>query len=509
MKSPSTLALSLSVLVGSSLLVQAQTGSGVHPGWNAEVVQPSTPFNRMCSLVVEPNGRRHILYYSYATGVVGGIEQYKTWMPGTNPGSVSPELVGASGSNVASLAVGPNGEAFAAFSDPVAEDEYVRTRTSANSWVVAGASLTNGDYWKGSHGGAIAFSPSGNLGMAYFYGPTEDARYAELLPNGTWSVTTIESILRVGKSSQLAFDSAGGAHVVYQNQDLGQLVYAHRDPGGVWATPEIVGPWAPSTAPSGLAVQAPGLVVALRDLQPPGETDTLDRRTGSGWLNVANFPPGYDRGSITLHQGKVHAAMERIDGRIDYVFDNCGTWVVVPLTTSGRLPDIAITPTSEVLIAFTDTSGVPALTLSSRRAGQVGLGQANSANAGLLINGTGHGMHAYSRSLSLGQPLEFGFQGPPGAGYVLFSAPLDLGNTLIPCLGSLDIGTPPGHQDLVVVMNGLQSPLFGIPPSGVATWSTIWPFAYPQTIHFQALILASPCSGSPGSLTAAVSLVGQ
>ena len=78
----------------------------------------------------------------------------------------------------------------------------------------------------------------------------------------------------------------------------------------------------------------------------------------------------------------------------------------------------------------------------------------------------------------------------PGQPFVLFAGPSNPANLNLVCPGSVDIGTPPLYQDLVILMNGTQDPAFTIGPDG--------------TTHFQGSVPMLPSNTSLGSIQGAV-----
>jgi hypothetical protein len=123
------------------------------------------------------------------------------------------------------------------------------------------------------------------------------------------------------------------------------------------------------------------------------------------------------------------------------------------------------------------------------------LGQQNSAQASLIINGVapapcgGVGVVTIPSSGS----INLNWLGPVGAPFVMFwSATLNPGAATFPCLGSADIGTPYGYQDVVLIFDGnnptFPGPLYAMNASGSAY----------QTFSIPALPSGSPLGNLQG-----------
>jgi hypothetical protein len=91
--------------------------------------------------------------------------------------------------------------------------------------------------------------------------------------------------------------------------------------------------------------------------------------------------------------------------------------------------------------------------------GSVPAGQSNSADARLEFNGLGSGTATgpFPVLVASGGSMSFTWTGPPGMPFVLAYGPLNPGGAAVPCIGSIDIGTPPFFSDVGILFDGTQA----------------------------------------------------
>lgn len=124
-------------------------------------------------------------------------------------------------------------------------------------------------------------------------------------------------------------------------------------------------------------------------------------------------------------------------------------------------------------------------------------GQPNSASARLEVNGIGTSMTSgpFVVSLPAASTLTLTWSGPANQPLILAAGPANPAGTVVPCLGSVDIGTPPGFQDIAILFDGS---VFTLGPGGTTSQSFVLP-ALPIGLitTIQGAVLqpaASPCS---------------
>ena len=108
-----------------------------------------------------------------------------------------------------------------------------------------------------------------------------------------------------------------------------------------------------------------------------------------------------------------------------------------------------------------------------------GTGQPNSADARLEINRQGAtGAGPFGVQVGGGSTLELRWTGPAGQPVILIAGPLNAGNAVIPCFGSLDLGMAIGFTDIEVVFDGTvfpQSLFLTLDPFGQLSQSSVIP----------------------------------
>lgn len=101
-----------------------------------------------------------------------------------------------------------------------------------------------------------------------------------------------------------------------------------------------------------------------------------------------------------------------------------------------------------------------------------GIGAANTAAAGLTVDGDGLPMvpGPFVRTRDGGDSLQIEFYGPAYQPVILSVGPLNVGAAIVPCLGQIDIGTAPTFADVAIVGSGFEPNflgyLFRLDPTG-------------------------------------------
>jgi hypothetical protein len=191
-------------------------------------------------------------------------------------------------------------------------------------------------------------------------------------------------------------------------------------------------------------------------------------------------------------------------------FDAAGQTVVNSATATGSALDGTLGPntaTNPEDPTFTTTSYAPMFYCAS------GPGQANSAGARLEVNGVGTGTTPGPFPIQVmgGTNLTFSWSGPPNEPFTLAFGPLNTNNTFAGCIGTVDIGTPPGFADVGFFMSGVIYPgslVYVLSTAGTAQQT----FTVPQAsagsfVTVQGLVEQPPGAGCPFILTAAFLIV--
>jgi len=131
-----------------------------------------------------------------------------------------------------------------------------------------------------------------------------------------------------------------------------------------------------------------------------------------------------------------------------------------------------------------------------------GTGQPNSADARLEINRQGAtGAGPFGVQVGGGSTLELQWSGPAGQPVILIAGPVNAGNAVIPCFGSLDLGMAVGFTDIEIVFDGTvfpQSLFLTLDPFGQLSQSSVIPAsASGSSIGLQGAVIqpiGAPCS---------------
>ena len=152
--------------------------------------------------------------------------------------------------------------------------------------------------------------------------------------------------------------------------------------------------------------------------------------------------------------------------------------------------------------AFASTGTIDNFVLFAIPSG--GVGQANSAAASLEINGAGGGgcQGPFGVAIPSEGTLTMNWSGPAGMPLILIAGPSNPANTTVPCIGIVDIGTPPTFSDVVIVFDGtipsFPNFLFNLNSTGTASQSFTLPViaSGTQLANVQGLVyqpVGSPC----------------
>ena len=216
---------------------------------------------------------------------------------------------------------------------------------------------------------------------------------------------------------------------------------------------------------------------------PVETTDTLLWK-GAGWIDLG----GTAANGLSLARRNAAGATDPATGR-PLVFGGYETirgFHCVSATTSCR--DTLYAPRQDFVIVNTPE----------------GNGQANSAMAALRINGAGAASFSGPFDLCLlgGRPATLTWRGPPGATCALYAGPLSCPPSLFPCIGSLDIGTPPTHGDARLLIDGTMDPRFILDAMGNAEQTFVVP-PFPGFLDNLQGLVFQPAGASCGVTTTA------
>ena len=223
-------------------------GSGPHPTFHATrtatgwMTTPMRGGNTWASLAVDARGIVHVASgqteIHYASRSSAG-----TWTHETERSARCPSLtVAADGTAYVVYATSPAGTA--------ASDLYLATRSPTGTWQHERVEdlAYHVDYVCET---SIGVSPTGALHLVYAH--AMGLRHAMRLAGGAWALQN----LGTGRSSSLALDARGGAHVSFG----AELTYAYLPPGGAWRTTVVDSrPGGVPGADTSIAVDATGAV---------------------------------------------------------------------------------------------------------------------------------------------------------------------------------------------------------------------------------------------------------
>jgi hypothetical protein len=336
-------------------------------------------------------------------------------------------------------------------------------------------------------------------------------RLLPALTTGLVLATSLPAQTTLGRTV-LTFDMTGTSGILPQNYGdnvtgPAQGTYSY---GGVPTyTPDITVQYFAGSVSSQFNLFASGYGDLVNVIYGPAGganvTVTLSAQSGAA---VQLF--GFDVGSW----GNVPRTVPTINVR-----DGAGTLLfsdVNALVPSGHLHEGFSPPLAglTLVIEFVcDASGFYFLALDNVEFGEFapgGLGQADSPQAGLRVNGVGSaGLHGpFAETIPLGGTLSLDWNGPPGSPLILAGGPSHPASISIPCVGTLDIGTPPLFPDILIFFDGTQTGfpdfLFRLNTSGTAHQS--FSVAQPATVSLQGAVVQPAGSACTLMLTAAFNI---
>lgn len=129
-------------------------------------------------------------------------------------------------------------------------------------------------------------------------------------------------------------------------------------------------------------------------------------------------------------------------------------------------------------------------------------GQSNRPNASLLVNGLGYGPGPHGVMVPSGGQFVFACSGPPNGVILLLAGPIQPRSLFasLPCVGIVDVGSPPTFADVVVAL------ILGLGPTGATTYALQVPATLPPSILFGMQGLVAPAPTCAGLLTTAFEL---
>lgn len=136
-----------------------------------------------------------------------------------------------------------------------------------------------------------------------------------------------------------------------------------------------------------------------------------------------------------------------------------------------------------------------------------GGGQPNGPDVRLDVAGTcwaaRGGTGPFPVDLTSGGEARVALAGPAGAPFVVFAGPSNPGHLALGCAGVLDVGTPPGYLDVVILLDGLTQSAFALGADGRAHITLSVPSLPPGPLGaLQAAVFPAPSFGCGTRLTA-------
>jgi len=241
------------------LWYQHRTATGT---WQGEPIELGAGMGEQSDLVVDPQGRVHVVYYDSSRGDM----HYAQRAAG---GGWRTQLIDSSNDvgRYPSITLDDNTLYIAFYierdADHLDEISAASADIGSDPMIWAYAPIDTG-----TSVGAytdIAVDRDGRLRVAYQDQRNGDLRYAINTPNGNgWIKETPDQSGDVGASSRLVVDSLGGVHIVYLDATSADLKYAYRAPGGAWTITPIEQSGT-ITGGLGLALGPKGIDVVFRN----------------------------------------------------------------------------------------------------------------------------------------------------------------------------------------------------------------------------------------------------
>ncbi len=330
------------VVIGSLLV----PGRGQSP-WTSTVIAVSTAFPRGVDFAIDTNGARHCLFYVDATTGGRGLMRHARRDAGVSWSSAIVTDVAGNAASRPRLAIAADHTVYVAR----AADEDLSERVYANGsgvFLPVGAPLPSGDFWKGGMGGAVAVDAQGFPVLAYFFGPTEDARFARF-DGLQWQEELVEAAGRPGKTMELCALGGGGFAAAYYHQDEHQVHVAIRDPANGWSAPTAIG-----TGDAMDIQEAADLQLHVLRRNEAAGTMHLHSSAGGSFIEDLGFPGAllFEAKIALAPDGTVHVVGQTTTGEIVYCRRSGGTWTRELVSTSGYGPAIALTVTGDPVLAY-------------------------------------------------------------------------------------------------------------------------------------------------------------
>ncbi len=321
------------------------------------VVSGASP-TRPVELEIDSNGARYLVYFLDRTS--GGQGAMYLIQSGPNQAFAPSTIVHVADTarDMTQLSVW-NGIPYATYCESATETERVCWRPGS-TFVPFGPPISSGDFWKGGQGCMGRVKPGGTFAVGYFYGPSEDAHYAEGT-GGPWSIQAVRTQNRVGKATLVALTPTGGALLTFMDQDTHQTLFTRQDPvSGTFAACEVVD----GEFPVDITSDSTGNPIILR-LDESAPALVLERRVAGAWSPDSSFPgAGYQtRGRMVVDSnGHVHVAAIASTGALRLISESANGWSVesVALDASQSnytAPDLAISPNGRLDVAYVRSDG--------------------------------------------------------------------------------------------------------------------------------------------------------
>lgn len=325
-------------------------GNGSQPcskSWDYEPVAPTSAYvqPRGVDLVVLPDGSEHILYYWDDTTGGRGEMRYIMRATGAAWNPATAEIIGGNASHHTSLALDGAGNAFCGLS--IEPWECVYTSGAGPLWQQFGCS-PSGDFGKGGQGCVVEVNGDNWPMSAYFYGPEEDAYFAEWT-GASWTNSPIETVGRVGKGICLDLTPDDRPVVAYLNQDTSSSHLAERSASGAWSIVQFA-----ESTPMDVLVTASGDVYFLT--RNVAETSlALWHRSGTIWSPVNGFPgAGYTYGKMAADSaGNIAVAVLTASNAVEVISQAAAGWEKCAITTGDTDgPAISFTSYDTLVVAY-------------------------------------------------------------------------------------------------------------------------------------------------------------
>jgi hypothetical protein len=223
------------------------------------------------------------------------------------------------------------------------------------------------------------------------------------------------------------------------------------------------------------------------------------------WVELDGFDLGRFGTAVNLAGVTVTGATAGVLAQLTSVPLNATAGPHVSIDFSPAVADSQITISIDTtgLGATSDDVGIDNVQFSEYACG---IGQGNTTSNALRVNDIGAtGCRGpYPIALASGGSLTFTWNGPANMPFLLVVGPQNPANLFDPCTGTVDIGTPFGYTDVIVMFDGMISPLFSLNGAGFSEQSFTVPVPPGTPLgNFQGVIFQPAGSPCPIKLTAA------